>query len=95
MAFNVVAVQETPNPNAKKILLDRAISDVPLSFRTEEAASKNPLAQRLMSIPGVVGLLMLHDFVTISKSSEARWADISRKARRILAEDQTVRGNNT
>ena len=87
MAFKVISVQETPNPNARKMLLDRQISEIPLSFRTAEATAAHPLAARLMALPGVVGLLMLHDFVTISKSSEARWADISAKAKRILSQD--------
>ena len=91
MAFKVLSVEETPNPNAKKLVLDRTISRTPLSFRSVESAVGNALAERLMALPGVVGIFMLNDFVTISKSSEARWADISSKARRIVAQaDQNV-----
>ena len=85
MAFKVIAVEQTPNPNARKVVLDGRISETPLSYRTPESAVGNALAEKLMALPGVVGLLMLHDFVTISKSSEARWADISARAKRILS----------
>jgi hypothetical protein len=85
MALKVLSVEPTPNPNAKKFVIDRRISETPLSYRTSEAAAKDPLAAKLMALPGVVGLLFLHDFVTVSKSSEARWADISAKAKRIMA----------
>lgn len=87
MAFKVIAVEETPNPNARKIVLDRPVSPTPLSYRSAESAADHPLASKLFALKGVVGLLLLHDFVTISKSSEARWTDISTKAKRILSKD--------
>lgn len=66
-------------------MLDREISDQPISFLTTEAAAANPLATRLMAIPGVTNLLFLGDFVTINKSPEARWADINGRVRKVLA----------
>jgi hypothetical protein len=85
MAYRVCEVQKTPNPNAVKLVLDRVISDVPLSFRSAEAASGHGLARLLMGLKGVSAVLLLNDFVTINKSSEARWADITGRAKRILA----------
>jgi len=85
MPFKVLEVQETPNPNARKLVLDRAIAETPLSFRSSDAAGDHPVAAALFKLNGVTGLLLLHDFVTISKSSDARWADITGKAKRILA----------
>ncbi len=37
--FRVIEVQPTPNPNAHKFMLDRAISDAPVSFLNSEAAN--------------------------------------------------------
>lgn len=82
--FKVLAVEQTPNPNAKKFVLDRQVSASPISIRSPGDSANHVMAQRLMSIPGVVGVLLLNDFVTISKSSEARWADITVKAKRIV-----------
>ena len=84
MPFVVREVQPTPNPNAVKLVLDRTVSAEPQSFRTPEAASGNELAERLMALKGVTAVLLLHDFVTLNKSSEARWADITGRAKRIL-----------
>lgn len=90
MPFKVLEMQATPNPNAKKFVLDRTISEVPLSFRSPDSTNGNLLAEQLLNLKGVTGLLILNDFVTISKSSEVRWADIISKAKRILAKAAPV-----
>ena len=85
MGFTVRESQQTPNPNALKLLLDAEISANPLSFRSADEAKSNPLAAELMAIKGVTSVLILRDFVTINRSPGTRWADITSKAKRILA----------
>ena len=87
MAFRIREIQPTPNPNAVKVILDRPVSDQPTSFFSAGAAAGHPLATRLFAIPGVSSLLLLGDFITINKSPEARWADITAKVRKVLAGD--------
>lgn len=79
-------VQPTPNPNAVKLVLDRAIVEQPLSFFNAGQAIGHPLAERLFSIQGVSSLLLLGDFVTVNKRPEAAWADITAKVKKALAE---------
>ena len=86
MALRVQEVQATPNPNALKFILDQQVSDQPTSFFSAEAAHGHALATRIFAIPGVSSLLLLNDFVTINKSPEARWADITGRVRKALAE---------
>ena len=76
--------QPTPNPNALKLVLDRSISDQPLSFLSPAAGVGHALAEQLFAVPGVVGLLFLNDFVTINKAPEAKWPAIRPKVERIL-----------
>lgn len=85
MPFVVRQVESTPNPSAKKLVLDRVISADPLSFHTPADADGHPLAGPLMALTGVVGVLLLNDFVTLNKSPDAKWGDITAKAKRILA----------
>jgi hypothetical protein len=85
LAFRVMEVQPTPNPNAVKMILDRAISDSPVSFLNPDSGKEHPIASRLFAINGVTGLLLLGDFVTVTKTPEARWADITKKVERALA----------
>ena len=86
MAFRVVEVQPTPNPNALKFLLDRDVSEQPVSFFSAGAAAGHPLATKLFAIDGVSSLLLLGDFITVNKSPDAGWADIKKHVRRVLSE---------
>jgi hypothetical protein len=86
MAFRVTEVQPTPNPNALKFVLDRPIAEQPTSFLSAEAAQGHRIAGRFFAIPGVSSLLLLGDFVTVNKTSDASWADIRDQVRRVLSE---------
>jgi hypothetical protein len=85
MGFNVVEIQPTPNPNALKFVLDGSVSQQPMSFFNPAAAKGFPLAEALFAIDGVSSLLLLGDFITINKSPKAQWADITPRARAVLA----------
>lgn len=84
MPFTVTEVQSTPNPNATKFVLDRAISDHPVSFFNAESGNTHPIASRLFAIAGVSGILLLGDFVTVNKTPDAKWADITPKVKKAL-----------
>jgi len=83
--FKVTEVQPTPNPNAVKLILDRVIADCPMSFLTAASGNEHPIASRLFAIDGVTALLLLGDFVTVTKAPGARWADITRRVEQALA----------
>jgi len=83
--FAIREVLPTPNPNAMKFVLDRSISDQPMSFLNVAAAENHPLAKCLFGIEGVTSVLLLGDFVTINKSSEARWPDIKKNVKHALS----------
>ena len=85
MPFNVREVQPTPNPNAMKLILDRVIADCPMSFLNAASSNEHPIASRLFAINGVTALLLLGDFVTVTKAPEAKWADITGRVKRALA----------
>ena len=85
MGFKVLEIQPTPNPNAVKLVLDGSVSQQPLSFFNVAAAKDYPLAVALFAIDGVSSLLLLGDFITINKSPAADWADITLRARAVLA----------
>jgi hypothetical protein len=84
MGYRVIEIQPTPNPNALKFVLDREVSQQPLSFFNADAAQNYPLARRLFEIPGVTNLLLLGDFITINKSPDGAWDDIKDQARAVL-----------
>ena len=85
MPFDVTDIQPTPNPNAAKFMLDRPISEGPVSFLSADQAQDHPIARALFAIPGVSSLLLLGDFVTVNKDAKAGWPPIKRRVREILA----------
>jgi hypothetical protein len=85
LPYEVREVQPTPNPNALKFVLDRVIAEQPTSFLDPASGQDHPIASKLFSISGVSSLLMLGDFVTVSKRPEARWAEIKPKVEQTLA----------
>jgi hypothetical protein len=76
MAFRVLEIQPTPNPNAAKFILDRPVSEQPTSFLNAASAAGHPLANRLFAVAGVTSVLLLGDFVTVNKSPDATWDDV-------------------
>ena len=84
MGYTVKEIQPTPNPNASKFVLDREISDRPISFLNPEQGSGHPVAAQLFSIEGVTSVLMLGDFVTVNKGLHVKWPEITPKVREIL-----------
>jgi hypothetical protein len=88
MGFNVSQVQPTPNPNAAKFVLDRPVSDQPISFFSSAAADGHPLAKKLFAIEGVASLLLLGDFITVNKSPQSQWNQITKNVKQVLAAEE-------
>lgn len=83
--MNVVTVEITPNPNAKKFILDQPIANGERgSFFNAAQAGENPLAEALFAIEGIAGVMWLGDFLTVTKTSEASWAKITPAVKKLL-----------
>ncbi len=84
MPFTIKEVQPTPNPNAAKFVLDREITTAPVSFLNREQGEAHPIASQLFGIKGVTSILILGDFVTVNKTPDAQWKQITPKVQEIL-----------
>jgi Fe-S cluster biogenesis protein NfuA len=69
-----IQTEQTPNPATLKFLpgCDVATSGT-ANFVDAAAARRSPLAERLFALPGVTGVFLGADFVTVSKSEESDW----------------------
>ena len=75
-----IDVQPTPNVNAMKFVVNRRITEgKSRTFRTPEEAADAPLARTLLSIPGVVQVFFLNDFITITRDPKSDWGEIAEK----------------
>lgn len=72
-----VEVQGTPNPNAAKFVVTPGGlgSESRAYFRAEDALGDR-LATRLFEVTGVRALLIVEDFVTVTKSEDVEWDDM-------------------
>lgn len=72
-----ITVEGTPNPHAAKFVLDR---DIPgkgsRSYFDPESATGDPLAARLFQVDGVRALLIVENFVTVTKTPAIDWPDL-------------------
>lgn len=82
--MRVVEFQETPNPAALKIILDRpapAIASPAMrsySVLTKADPAVDPLGARIGAVPGVKAVLIVKDWVTVTKDSDAAWPAVKR-----------------
>lgn len=70
-----ITPQRTPNPNAFKFSVGVEVGG-PRSY-VRSNAGDDPVAKRLLAIHGIASVFMTADFITVSKSAEANWADIA------------------
>lgn len=66
-----IQTEATPNPATLKFLPGQTVLESgSADFRNQEAAANSPLALRLFEIPGVTGVFLGYDFVTITKDEQ-------------------------
>lgn len=78
----------TPNPNSLKFeaggrpLIDGGL----LAFHSAREAADHPLAAALFALPGVHSLLLVPQFVTVTKHPAADWTQLAEGVERVLQE---------
>ena len=71
-----IQTEATPNPATLKFLPGRPVlPDGVLDIPDAADAGKSPLAERLFAVPGVAGVFLGSDFITVTKT-DAEWQQI-------------------
>lgn len=66
-----IQTEATPNPSTLKFLPGKVVlEEGTADFRSAEEAQASPLAARLFGIPGVTGIFLGYDFVTVTKADQ-------------------------
>ncbi len=69
-----IQTEPTPNPATLKFLPGRAVMDQgTANFTDATAAQCSPLAERLFTLPGVTGVFLGTDFISVSKADGTEW----------------------
>ncbi|MCP5057687.1 MAG: NifU family protein [bacterium] len=71
--------ERTPNPESIKWMIsaELAPTGVTAHFREPVDTEVSPLAATLFGVPGVVGVLIGSNFVTVTKQAEPEWTDLA------------------
>lgn len=88
--FTVTEFQATPNPNALKCILSRALphepgARTPRSYFNSSDAQTDPLATKFFTLSGVTSILITSEWVTVVKGPEAKWATLKPQISALLA----------
>jgi hypothetical protein len=93
MSETRVVVQGTPNPNAAKFVIEQGrLGDESRSYFGAHEAAEDPLATRLFGIEGVRALLMVDNFITVTKTENVSWDDMVREIVSVIEEELEERG---
>lgn len=77
MASNInVYTETTPNPATMKFLVNKLLLNGSADYATAESAEQSPFAKELYKFNFVNGVFFASNFVTITKTEDAEWADI-------------------
>jgi Fe-S cluster biogenesis protein NfuA len=69
-----IQTESTPNPATLKFLPGQTVLDSGTAdFPTADAAARSPLAMRVFAVPGVAGVFLGSDFVTVTKTPDTEW----------------------
>lgn len=72
-------VDLTPNPQALKFILnEKLLNRETRHFKNKGEASKDPLANGIFAIDGVVSVFYMDKFITIEKDPKVQWGQIQK-----------------
>ena len=71
-----VQIEVTPNPNSLKFLPGKKVSNSGPYEITNKEDFKNDLVRNILSINGVEGIFLGHDFISVNKNENIKWDDI-------------------
>ena len=81
-----INLEFTPNPNTLKYSVNRVLIEKGARnfIRPQEALQDSPLAAKLFDVPGISGVMIGRDFVTVTKTEEGDWDVVHRSTSSIL-----------
>jgi hypothetical protein len=80
----VLSVSTTPNPDAMKFTVDRRFDEM-FTIASAEDAAAHPFAEAVFAGGGVASVFGTADFVTITRTEGADWAEIEECVRTAAA----------
>ena len=71
-----VQTETTPNPNSLKFIPGKVVSNYGSFEITKKDQTNNELIRNLLSVNGVEGIFLGHDFISVNKNENTKWEEI-------------------
>ena len=71
-----VQTEVTPNPNSLKFLPGKNVSNSGPYEITDKNDIQNELVRNILSVNGVEGIFLGHDFISVNKNENIKWDEI-------------------
>ena len=71
-----VQTEATPNPNSLKFLPGKTVSNSGPYEINDKNNIENELVKNILSVNGVEGIFLGHDFISVNKNDKIKWEEI-------------------
>jgi NFU1 iron-sulfur cluster scaffold homolog, mitochondrial len=79
--------EATPNPQSMKFVANRMIyANDSVDFRSKDKVKNSPFALALFEFPYVKGVFIMNNFVSVTKSEDYEWFDITPHLKKFVQE---------
>lgn len=82
-----IDIEFTPNPNARKFVLDDNIFTSSKQFDNYDQAKNDILAEKLFNVPSVTSVFYLSNFVTVTKDDATSWAELEETIKNLIKDN--------
>ncbi len=72
MPYSIKQIEQTPNPRARKLIVEPAPGSIRSYFKRDDAAG-DPMGAALFAVEGVTNVLIHTGFVSVCIGPEANW----------------------
>jgi len=83
MSFTITAIETTPNPNARKLLVEPSPGSIRSFFKPEDARD-DELGRALFAIPGITNVLIHTGFISVCAEPGSNWATLTKALKKTL-----------
>ena len=83
MPFEVTRVETTPNPRARKLIVEPAPGAIRSFFKPDDARG-DPLGEALFGVEGVTNVLIHTAFISVCIAPNAKWPPTLTKLKNAL-----------
>ncbi len=85
MPYTITKIETTPNPNARKLIVDPSPGTIRSYFNADDAQG-DPLGRAIFAIPGITNVLIHTGFISVCIAPGASWKPILQTLEMTLAE---------